>query len=50
MKESIIQRFIVWYLLKHNVKFEYAGYVVRMFSKEWYEEQIPQIGKEAKNG
>ena len=33
----MIKRFIVWYLKKHNVKFEYENYVVRMFSNFYYD-------------
>lgn len=33
---ELIQRFIVWYLKRHNVKFNYENYVVRMFSAEYY--------------
>ena len=32
----MIKRFIVWYLKRHNVTFEYNNYVVRMFSKGYY--------------
>ena len=34
--KRLIQRFIVWYLKRHNVKFNYGNYVVRMFSAEYY--------------
>ena len=34
----MIKRFIVWYLKRHNVTFEYNNYVVRMFSKGYYDE------------
>ncbi len=33
---KLIERFIVWYLKRHNVKFNYGNYVVRMFSSEYY--------------
>ena len=31
-----IQKFIIWYLKRHNVKFDRDGYVVRMFSADYY--------------
>lgn len=34
--DKLVQRFIVWYLKRHNVKFNYGNYVVRMFSDEYY--------------
>ena len=34
--DKIIQKFIIWYLKRHNVKFDRDGYVVRMFSAEYY--------------
>ena len=33
----MIKQFIVWYLKRHNVKFEYENYVVRMFSRGYYD-------------
>lgn len=33
---KLIQRFVVWYLKKHNAKFDYGNYVVRIFSAEYY--------------
>ena len=36
----MIKRFIAWYLLKHNAGIECQGYVIRMFSKGWYEQNI----------
>ena len=35
--KRMIKRFIVWYLKRHNVTFEYNNYVVRMFSKGYYD-------------
>ena len=35
--KRMIKRFIVWYLKRHNVKFEYNNYIVRMFSKGYYD-------------
>ena len=36
--KKIIEKFIVWYLLKqHNAKFEDENYVVRVFSKNYYD-------------
>lgn len=32
----MVKRFIVWYLKRRNVKFEYNNYVVRMFSNDYY--------------
>lgn len=32
----MIKRFIVWYLKRHNVMFEYEGFVVRMFTQDYY--------------
>ena len=37
---KLIQRFIVWYLKRHNVKFDYGNYVVRMFSAEYYSRRM----------
>ncbi len=37
---KLISRFIVWYLKRHNVCVEHNGYVVRMYTKEYYEEVI----------
>ena len=34
--DKIIQRFIMRYLRKHNVMFENGNYVVRMFTKNYY--------------
>lgn len=31
-----IQKIIIWYLNRHNVKFDRDGYVVRMFSADYY--------------
>ena len=36
MIERFIERFIVWYLKRHNVTFEHKGYTVRMFSTDYY--------------
>lgn len=33
----MIKRFIVWYLKRHNVMFQYENYVVRMFSEAYYD-------------
>lgn len=33
---KLVQRFIVWYLKRHNVKFDYDNYIVRMFSTDYY--------------
>ena len=33
----MIKRFIVWYLKRHNVEIRYKGYVVRMFTKAYYD-------------
>ena len=33
---KIINRFILWYLVRHNVQIEHDGFVVRMFTKEYY--------------
>lgn len=33
---KIIQKFIIWYLKQQNVKFDCDGYVVRMFSADYY--------------
>ena len=33
---KLLQRFIVWYLKRHNAKFEHGNYVVRLFSDEYY--------------
>lgn len=35
--DNLIQRFIVWYLKKNNVSFEYGNYTVRMFTTKFYE-------------
>lgn len=37
---KLINRFIVWYLKRHNVRVEHNGYVVRMYTKEYYEGTI----------
>lgn len=34
--KKLIEKFIVWYLKRHNVVFKYENYVVRMFSNEYY--------------
>ena len=34
--ESMVKRFIVWYLKRHNVQFYYNGYIVRMFTEPYY--------------
>lgn len=33
---KLIQKFIIWYLKRHNVKFDCGKYVVRMFSADYY--------------
>ena len=38
---ELIKRFIVWYLLKRcNAVFEYNGRVVRVFSEEFYNNEV----------
>lgn len=37
---KLISKFIIWYLKKHNVCVEHNGYVVRMYTKKYYEEVI----------
>lgn len=36
MIDKLIRRFIVRYLKKHNVKFNYKNYVICMLSSEYY--------------
>lgn len=38
--DHIIYIFIVWFLKKHNVVLAHGNYVVRMFTKEYYENVI----------
>ena len=33
---KIIDRFILWYLARHHLHIEHDGFVVRMFTKEYY--------------
>lgn len=35
--KKLIEKFIVWYLKRHNAMFRYENYVVRMFSKDYYD-------------
>ena len=33
---KIINRFILWYLVRHHLQIEHDDFVVRMFTKEYY--------------
>lgn len=33
---KIIDRFILWYLVRHHLQIEHDDFVVRMFTKEYY--------------
>lgn len=43
--DRIIQKFIMWYLRKNNVMFETDKFVVRMFSKSYYN-NVMEVYKE----
>lgn len=36
----MIKRFIVWYLKRFNTEFYYKGYVVKIFTKNYYNKVI----------
>ena len=44
----MVKRFIVWYLKRHNVKFEYNNYIVRMFSKGYYDKLMQYADRQRK--
>lgn len=46
---KLINRFIVWYLKKHNVCVEHNGYVIRMYTKKYYEETILEMERVERN-
>jgi hypothetical protein len=41
----MITRFIVWYLKKKHGTIEYNGFVVRVFTKDWYYENVLGVRK-----
>ena len=42
---KLIQKFIVWYLKRHSVKFDCGKYVVRMFSADYYYSNLMDYAK-----
>ena len=41
--DKLIQKFIVWYLKRNNVKFDCGKYIVRMFSADYYSSLMNMI-------